>query len=130
MGEAKQGSAVCGCGRAQRLLWLVVAFVLTLILQAQPALAQGPAPAPNLSRAAQKIKKKVSRIGIGRKLTVIEKDGARYHGTLLSIEPETFSLQEIDLDRQVTTAYSDVRKIQKGYGEEGSAGAISDPTVG
>src|SRR5579883_322521 len=63
-------------------------------------------------------KEKVRKIGVGQPLTVIQQDGSEHHGNLLSIQTETFSIQEFPSASgppvTTTIAYSDVKKIQKG----------------
>ncbi len=93
----------------------LIAALLALVL-VQPGLAQ-----PGAVRA------KVQALPIGGRLTVNMKDGAQYCGNLHSIEDETFSLREVDLQRVVTVRYEDVERVRKNYGRPGFGGRRVHP---
>gem|GEM_PF-3485440 len=102
-----------------RYIWLKpAAAILIAALYLNVSFAQQLPPVPSLNPTAQKIKEKVRKIGVGQPLTVIQQDGSEHHGNLLSIQTETFSIQEFPSASgppvTTTIAYSDVKKIQKG----------------
>ena len=103
-----------------------LAFLLAF-LQAYPLAAIQNNPAPSLSPVAQKIKIEVSRIPIDGKLTVRKIDGTEYHGHLQAIEPEEFSIREVDLKTTVTIPYDQVEQVRKNYGGKGIGGRRVDP---
>lgn len=49
-------------------------------------------------------------------MTVIRKDGAECHGSLVASSSESFSLSEVDERRNVDLRYEDVKKVRRGYG--------------
>jgi hypothetical protein len=117
--QSRNGSVVYG-------RWQTLSLLL-IFLQAYPLAAmQAPVPA-SLSPAAQKIKDQVSHIPIDGKLTVKEIDGTEYHGHLQTIEPQTFSMREVDLKTTVTIPYSQVEQVRKNYGGKGIGGHRVDP---
>ncbi|MGI8744987.1 MAG: hypothetical protein ACR2NN_20935 [Bryobacteraceae bacterium] len=106
------------CGR-----WRALPLLLAL-LQAYPLVARQSVP---LDPAAQRIKDQVEVIPIGGKLTVRKTDGTEYHGRLQAIEPQMFSIREVDLKATVTIPYSEVDRIRKNYGGKGFGGRRVDP---
>jgi small nuclear ribonucleoprotein (snRNP)-like protein len=65
---------------------------------------------------AQDVKDRLNRIGVGNKLTVETINGDEYHGSLRSMEPQTFSMQEVDLKATKTISYTEVKRVSKNYG--------------
>ena len=49
-------------------------------------------------------------------------DGSEYYGNLKSIDPDSFTIREVDLKREVTLRYVDVKNVLKGYGGRGFGG--------
>ncbi len=68
--------------------------------------------------ANEKLKKKVEKIGIGGKITVIKLDGQKFYGSVSSIEADGFQILEIDLKQTVGFKYTELKKINKGDGEK------------
>ncbi len=54
-------------------------------------------------------------------------DGTEYHGHLQAIEPQMFSINEVDLKRTVTIPYSEADRVGKNYGGKGVGGRRVDP---
>jgi hypothetical protein len=96
-----------------------------------PAQAQQPAPVtpppasvpvatpqqpfPLLDKKSEKIKRAVSRIGVGERLTVIIKHGDDLHGTVTQVGADAFLLAEVDRHEVLTVLYRDVEKVRSGY---------------
>lgn len=89
--------------------------LIVVILEVNSLQAQQPSQTP-LSATAQKMKARLNQIGIGNKLTVWKINGRDYHGRLQSIEPQTFSMQEVDLKTTETIPYVEVKNVSKNYG--------------
>ena len=81
-----------------------------------PAPAASPQqPFPLLDKKSEKIKRTVSRIGIGERLTVIIKNGDDLHGTVTQVGADAFLLAEVDRHEVLTVLYRDVEKVRSGY---------------
>jgi hypothetical protein len=82
----------------------------------QPApAATPPQPFPLLDKKSERIKRAVSRIGIGERMTVIIKNGDDLHGTVTQIGADAFLLAEVDRHEVLTVLYRDVEKVRSGY---------------
>lgn len=81
-----------------------------------PTPAATPQPFPLLDKKSEKIKRAVSRIGIGERLTVIIKNGDDLHGTVTQVGADAFLLAEVDRHEVLTVLYRDVEKVRSGYG--------------
>ena len=101
--------------------------VLLAFLQAYPLAAMQNTPSKSLSPIAQKTKAEVGRIPIDGKLTVKKIDGTEYHGHLQAVEPEEFSIREVDLKTTVTIPYDQVEQVRKNYGGKGVGGRRVNP---
>jgi len=86
-----------------------------------PAYCQSPQNNPASSSRIQKVKDQLQKIGAGEDATVILFSGLEYYGTISKIEPDSFEIDEIDLRQMVTIAYTDVKKVEKGYGRMNSS---------
>jgi hypothetical protein len=73
------------------------------------------------------IRRKVARLPIGGAVTVDFLDGATRAGRIHSIEPDSFSIREVDLRRTVTIRYDQVRRITKGIAGRGFGGRRVNP---
>jgi hypothetical protein len=107
--------------------WCRALAILLAFLQTYPLAAMQNPPSPSLSPVALKIKAEVSRIAIDGKLTVRKIDGTEYHGRLQAIEPEQFSIREVDLKTTVTIPYDQVEQVRKNYGGKGAGGQRVNP---
>lgn len=105
---------------ARDLSCLLIALALAFG-QSLSARAQAPASAAAqgnraIDSRAEKIKAKVTKIGIGKDVTVRLSNGDNYHGSIQSVEDENFKLYEVDLKRLVEFKYIEVKKVESGYG--------------
>jgi hypothetical protein len=125
---ASRGSkSICEAQKSAINGWCRALAILLAFLQAYPLAAMQNTPSPSLSPVAQKIKAEVSRIPIDGKLTVRKIDGTEYHGRLQAIEPEQFSIREVDLKTTVTIPYDEVEQVRKNYGGKGAGGQRVNP---
>ncbi|HEY7182215.1 MAG TPA: hypothetical protein VIC84_12380, partial [Blastocatellia bacterium] len=76
---------------------------------------------PASSSQVQKVKDQLQKIGVGEDATVILFSGLEYYGAIVKIEQDGFEIDEIDLRQTVTIAYTDVKKVEKGYGRMNSS---------
>ena len=78
------------------------------------------APSDKTARAkpsgSEKIKQKVEALGVGRRVTVLLRNGNEYYGALGESSAASFELSEIDLNQKITIAYSDVKNVRSGFG--------------
>jgi len=93
-------------------------FVLTLSLLCLAAHAQDQ---------SAEIRQKVDKIGIRENVTVKLLDGKTYHGFIQKIETDTFTVAEVDLRTDVTFKYSEVKKVETGYGPKNLMGKRINP---
>lgn len=76
-----------------------------------------PQPATPLDKGAEKIKRVVTKIGVGERLTVFLKNGDDLHGTVSYISATNFDVAEVDMHRLVNVQYTEVKKVREGYSE-------------
>src|SRR5215468_9597485 len=86
-----------------------------------PAYCQSPQNNPASPSQIQIVKDQVQKIGAGEDVTVIMSSGMEYYGAISKIEPDNFEIAEVDLKKMVTIAYTDVMKVEKGYGPMNSS---------
>jgi hypothetical protein len=65
---------------------------------------------------AEKIRQQVGKIGNLSNVTVTMRDGREYYGLIAQVGQEDFSVNEVDLNREITLRYQDVKKVREGYG--------------
>src|SRR5438105_3937856 len=63
----------------------------------------------------EKIKAKVTKIGIGKEVTVSLSNGDHYHGSIQSVEDDNFKVYEVDLKQLVEFKYNEIKKVESGY---------------
>jgi hypothetical protein len=110
----RRASLTCRERVPNRLL-AVRRLAAVLCLISLPLCHAQQAPPP-LSVQAAKIRAMVKGLGPGEQLSVLMKDGAEYHGSLVASGPESFSLSEADEKRTVEVHYEGVKKVRRGYG--------------
>lgn len=108
-------------------VWVRVLGLLLAALQVYPLTAMQSAPVP-LSVAAQEVAEQVKKIPAGGKLTVQMGNGSEYHGRLLSIGNEEFSIREVDLKQDLTIHYNDVNRVRKTMVVKASEGSALTPS--
>lgn len=103
--------------------------IVLVLLQVFPVAAQESSPPSGgaLNTQAQKIADQVKALPIGGKLTVIKTDGTEYHGRLLAIRSQDFTVEEVDLKQPISFAYADVARVTKNYGGKGFGGKRVNP---
>jgi hypothetical protein len=103
----------------------LIAIILTLILaiRAPAAGVDDPVQTPKPSDTRiEKVKAKVNRIGVREDITVFHINGEKYHGFVVRIGDSDFEITEVDLKSNYTFQYSEVKKVDEGYGEKGPLG--------
>ncbi|HVG30392.1 MAG TPA: hypothetical protein VM864_11870 [Pyrinomonadaceae bacterium] len=111
---------------------LTLLLALSLLLtQTRPALARAQAAGDGKAAAArseptkqqkdaakrvEKLKRVVSKVGVGRRITVFLKNGDDLHGTVSRVGPEDFDVAEVDLKELITVRYEFTEKVREGYG--------------
>jgi ribosome-binding protein aMBF1 (putative translation factor) len=65
---------------------------------------------------AERIRRSVEEFGIGKRVTVVLRNGNEYYGAITEAASESFELSEIDLNQKIPIAYSDVKKVRSGFG--------------
>jgi len=102
--------------------FLVAALTFALIFANNaPAYCQSPQNNPASSSQIQIVKDQVQKIGMGEDVTVILFSGVEYYGAISKIEPDSFEVAEVDLRQMVAISYTDVMKVEKGYGPMNSS---------
>lgn len=74
-----------------------------------------------------RFRRPVAGLPIGEAVTVDLLNGVTRSGRIHSIEPESFSIREVDLQQVVTIRYDEVRRIVKGIGGRGFGGRRVNP---
>jgi hypothetical protein len=65
---------------------------------------------------ADKIRQQVGKIGNLNNVTVAMRDGHQYYGLITQVGQEDFTVNEVDLNREIALRYQDVKKVREGYG--------------
>jgi exopolysaccharide biosynthesis protein len=97
-----------------------ISFALVFANSA-PAFCRSPQNNPAPSSQIQRVKDQVQKIGMGEDVTVKMVSGLEYYGSISKIEPDGFEIAEADLKQMVTITYSEVQKVEKGYGAMNSS---------
>ena len=92
-----------------KTVWKVTAWTQIVIFCAASAAAQSP--------QANRIHQQVDRIGALGTITVNLRDGHEYYGTVSRIDAAEFTVNEVDLGREITLRYQEVSRVRSGYGE-------------
>lgn len=66
---------------------------------------------------AEKLKKRVEKIGVGGKITAVKLDGRDFYGSVSNIEPDGFQMVEVDSKQTLGFKYTELKKIHEGDGE-------------
>jgi hypothetical protein len=69
-------------------------------------------------QAVEQIKAKVTKLGAGKDITLTLLNGDAYHGSIHSVEDNSFKLYEVDMKQVIECKYSQARKIESGYGHD------------
>lgn len=108
-----------------RFLTIVALVVLVTVACAHTTRAQGPVPNSTatptaqpaaLSAKALEMRKKVEKISVGGRITIIRFDGIEHYGTVRKLNFDSVEIAEVDIKQVVVDSYSDVKKVRKGYG--------------
>jgi len=97
-----------------------ISFAL-IFASSAPAYCQSPQNSPASPSQIQSVKDQVQKIGKAEDVTVILFSGVEYYGAISKIEADSFEIAEVDLKQMVTIAYTDVLKVEKGYGQMNSS---------
>ena len=76
-----------------------------------------PGGPPQLGAAAARIGTQVRDLPVGGAVTVNMRNGEEYYGRIKSIEPESFSIHEVDLKTDLTLRYSADRGSPKQHAD-------------
>ena len=72
--------------------------------------------AKQLDPMVEKIRNKITAIGVGGAVTIYLKNGDELHGTVSHINSDTVELAEVDRRIAITVDYHEVKKIREGLG--------------
>jgi hypothetical protein len=97
-----------------------ISFAL-IFASSAPAYCQSPQNNPPTPSQIQSVKDQVQKIGKAEDVTVILFSGVEYYGAISKVEADSFEIAEVDLRQMVTIAYTDVLKVEKGYGQMNSS---------
>ena len=99
---------------------ITIIFMLILIVRIPAVGIADPVQTPKSSDTRiEKVKAKVNRIGVREDITVFHINGKKYHGFVLRISDTDFEITEVDRKTNYTFQYSEVKKVDEGYGEKG-----------
>ena len=85
---------------------------------------------PQSDPLAEKIRRDVEKIGIGKKITLIFKDGTENYGTITAIAQDRLSIAEVDLKKQIDVGFDELKKVRKNFGGKGFMGKRPNPMWG
>lgn len=105
------------------LILIVIMLILTIRIPAASVYDRVQTPKSSDTRI-EKVKAKVNKIGVRENITVFHIDGKKYHGFVLRISDSDFEITEVDRKTNYTFQYSEVKKVDEGYGEKGPLGRV------
>ena len=85
---------------------------------------------PQPDPLAEKIRRDVEKIGIGKKITLIFKDSTENYGTITAIAQDRLSIAEVDLKKQIDVGFDELKKVRKNFGGKGFMGKRPNPMWG
>lgn len=97
-----------------------ISFALIFVSYA-PTYGQATQNHPAPSAQIQKVKDEVQKIGSGGEVSVIMFSGLEYYGSISKIEADSFEIDEVDLKQMVSIDYTNVKKVERGYGRMNSS---------
>ena len=103
------------------LIAITLMLILAIRIPAFSADVPVQTPKPSDTRI-EKVKAKVNKVGVREDITVFHIDGKKYHGFVLRISDSDFEITEVDRKTNYTFQYSEVKKVDEGYGEKGPLG--------
>ena len=103
--------------------------MLQLILFLNLVFASSAPAQSQTASSADKIRDKVTKIGLRNDITVSLNNGDVYRGKVEALENETFKISEVDLKQVVEFKFAEVRKVQKGYAGRNLMGQRVSPTL-
>jgi hypothetical protein len=97
-----------------------LAFTLAL-MQTVAICAQAPASGATQTSPAddaltEKIKARVQKLGVRKDVTITLHDRDQHCGTIKNIDADKFLIYEVDMKQLLEISYTDVKKIESGYG--------------
>ena len=105
---------------ASPLLFVLLAFALAVAqpLKTLGQARQSPESQGNVATDSrtEKIKAKVTKIGPGHEATIKLNNGDTYYGSIQDVEDDNFKVYEVDLKQLVEFKYTEVKKMESGYG--------------
>jgi hypothetical protein len=102
---------------------VAIIFMLILTIRIPAVSLDAPVQMPKSSDTrTEKVKAKVNKVGGRENITVFHIDGKKYHGFVLRISDTDFEITEVDRKTNYTFQYSEVKKVDEGYGEKGPLG--------
>ncbi len=93
---------------------LIISAIVTV--PAQTSADKTNNSSQQLDAKVQEIKNQVTKIGVGGDITIIGNNRREFYGSILKIEDETVSINEIDQKVIVKIKYQDIKKVRKDYG--------------
>jgi hypothetical protein len=94
--------------------FLIMLGIVSSTAQTSPNSASNSSQ--QLDAKIQEIKDQVTKIGVGGDITIIGNNRREFYGSILKIEDETVSINEIDQKVIVEIKYRDIKKVRKDYG--------------
>ena len=102
---------------------ITIIFMLILTIRIPVVSVDAAVQTPKSSDIRiEKVKAKVKKIGVRENITVFHIDGKKYHGFVMRISDSDFEITEVDRKNNYTFQYSEVKKVDEGYGEKGPLG--------
>ena len=98
------------------LIALALAFAQPLSARALAPVCAGAQGNTATDSPTEKIKAKVTKIGMGKEVTVSLSNGDNHYGSIQSVEDDSFKRYEVDLKQLVEFKYTEIKKVESGYG--------------
>lgn len=102
----------------KKVLTAVLYCVFLTLFGVISATAQTPTgeAAEQLDAKAQEAKNKIVKIGVGNDITIVDKDGNEFYGSVKEIGASSVSINEVDQKVKVEINYVRIKKVRKDYG--------------
>ncbi len=72
--------------------------------------------ATQLDAQTQKVKNQIEKIGQGKDITIVTKNGKTFYGSVAIIEADFVLFSDVDRNNVAEIKYQDIKKVRKSYG--------------
>jgi hypothetical protein len=80
------------------------------------ALSVSMGAAQTLTQDAAKARDKIVKLGVGKDVTLVRRDGREFYGSIVEIKPDAVMVDEVDMKVRIELRFDELKKVAEGYG--------------